>query len=62
MPLKQSDTDAATEDNFSDWRSGKTFKKTDAKYGKRKAQKQMVAVVLKNKRKAAGRKRSRKRS
>jgi hypothetical protein len=52
MPLVQSDTQAATEDNFDEFRHGKTFKKTAARYGKKRAQKQMIAAVLSNKRKA----------
>lgn len=57
MPLEQSDTEAATEDNFDEVRHGKTFKRTAKKVGKKRARKQMVAMVLKNKRKAS-RKRS----
>ena len=53
MPLEQSDTEAATEDNFDEVRHGKTFKHTAKKYGKKRARKQMVAMVLKNKRKAS---------
>lgn len=52
MPLIQSDTQAATEDNFHEQRHGKTFKRTARKYGKNRARKQMIAIVLKNKRKA----------
>ena len=57
MPLLQSDTQSATEDNFHELRHGKQFKRTARKYGKKRAQKQMVAITLKNKRKAAARKR-----
>jgi hypothetical protein len=59
MPLEKSDTQAATEENFDEVRHGKTFKRTAKKYGKKRAQKQMVAIVLKNKREAQ-RKKSRK--
>lgn len=52
MPLEKSDTQAATEENFDEVRHGKTFKRTAKKYGKKRAQKQMVAIVLKNKREA----------
>jgi hypothetical protein len=56
MPLIKSDTDAATQKNFHDFRLGKTFHKTASKFGKKKAIAQMDAAVLKNKRKAAGKK------
>lgn len=59
MPLIKSDTQAATEDNFHELRHGKTFKKTKKKYGKKRAQKQMVAIALKNKRDAKKSKRKR---
>ena len=52
MPLIQSDTQAATHDNFSDFGKGSTYKKTARKYGKKRANKQRIAVVLNNKRKA----------
>jgi hypothetical protein len=51
MPLIQSDTQAATEDNFREFGKGKTYKRTARKYGKKRANKQRIAVVLKNKRK-----------
>ena len=60
MPLIDSDTQAATQSNFHEFRHGKTFKRTAKKYGKKRAQKQMVAVILKNKRKAAAKKTKRK--
>jgi hypothetical protein len=59
MPLIDSDSQAATEENFDEQRHGKTFKKTAKKVGKKRAQKQMVAAVLKNKRKAAAKRRKR---
>ena len=52
MPLIHSDTQAATESNFDELRHGKTFARTRRKYGKKRAQKQMVAIALKNKRDA----------
>jgi hypothetical protein len=52
MPLIQSDTQAATEANFHELRHGKTFRRTKKKYGKKRARKQMIAIALKNKRKA----------
>jgi hypothetical protein len=50
MPLIKSDTQAATEANFHELRHGKTYKRTKKKLGKKRAQKQMVAIALKNKR------------
>ncbi len=61
MPLIHSDTQAATEANFHELRHGKTFSKTRKKYGKKKAQKQMVAIALKNKRESRKKKARRKR-
>jgi hypothetical protein len=58
MPLRDSDTQSATEDNFREFGKGKTYARTKRKYGKKKADKQRIAVVLKNKRKAARRKRT----
>lgn len=52
MPLIQSDTQAATEDNFHELRHGNTYKHTKKKYGKKKARKQMIAIALKTKRDA----------
>jgi hypothetical protein len=59
MPLIQSDTQAATRDNFHELRHGKTFRRTAKKYGKKRARKQMIAAVLSNKRKAAAKKKAR---
>jgi len=52
MPMRLSDTQSATEDNFSEFRHGKTFRRTAKKYGRTRARKQMIAAVLSNKRKA----------
>jgi hypothetical protein len=38
------------EERFDEFRHGKTFKKTAAKYGRKKAQKQMIAAVLSSER------------
>ena len=62
MPLLKSDSTAATEQNFDEQRHGKEFKKTARKFGKKRAQKQMVAVVLSNKRKAAEKKRAKRKA
>ncbi len=61
MPFKKSDSDEATEENFHDFRHGKTFRKTAKKKGTAHARKQMIAAVLSNKRKAAAKKKHRKR-
>lgn len=50
MPLVKSASKAATDENFDEFRHGKTFAKTAKKFGKQKALKQMEAVVLNNKR------------
>lgn len=52
MPLVQSDTVAATRDNFREFGKGKTYRRTKRRYGKKRANKQRIAVVLSNKRKA----------
>jgi len=57
MPLIQSDSTAATERNFEELRGGKTFKKTERKFGKKRARRQMVAIALKTKRDAKREKR-----
>lgn len=55
MPLRKSASKAATEENFDEVRHGKTFRKTRRKFGRKVAEKQMTAIVLSNKRKAAAR-------
>lgn len=55
MPMRRSSSDVATKENFHEFRHGKTFKRTAAKFGKGKARKQMIAAVLANKRKSAKR-------
>jgi hypothetical protein len=52
MPLLQSDTQAATDSNFHELRHGKTYRRTRKKLGKKRANKQMVAIALKTKREA----------
>lgn len=51
MPLQRNTGKAATDENFSEWREGKTFSRTRRKFGAKVAQKQMQAVVLSRKRK-----------
>ncbi len=57
MPLLRSSSKRATEENFDEFRHGNRFKKTARKFGKRRAEKQMIAAVLRNKRRYARRSR-----
>jgi hypothetical protein len=52
MPFKKGTSKATTDENFDEFRHGKTFKRTAEKFGVQKARKQMVAAVLSNKRKS----------
>ena len=60
MPLIKSDTQAATSQNIAEIHGGKTFARTKKKYGKKRAQKQSIAIALSNKRKVAQKKTKRK--
>lgn len=51
MPLKKGKSKQVMEENFHEFRHGKTFARTARKFGKTKARKQMEAVVLKMARK-----------
>jgi len=57
-PLVQSDSQSATKDNFHELRHGKTFKRTARRHGRKQARRQMIAIALKNKRKAASKKKT----
>jgi hypothetical protein len=46
MPLKPGKGKAVVSENFHDFRHGRTFAHTAKKFGKKRAQKQMVAAVL----------------
>jgi len=46
MPLKSGSSKATQDENFHEFRHGKTFAKTTAKFGKERAEKQLQAVVL----------------
>jgi hypothetical protein len=52
MPFVKSASKSATEENFHDFKHGKTYRKTKKKHGSTAARKQMIAAVLSNKRKA----------
>lgn len=56
MPFIKSDSPEATRENFHEFRHGKTFAKTEKKFGKKRALKQMQAAVLSNRRKAGKKK------
>ena len=58
MPMKRGTSKRVTEENFHEFRHGKTFKKTAAKFGKKRALKQMQAAVLSNKRKSAAKRKA----
>lgn len=61
MPLKKGTSEKVTEENFHDVRGGKTYARTKTKLGKKRAQKQMVAIVLSNRRKSGQKRAPRKR-
>jgi hypothetical protein len=62
MPLKKGTSKETTRKNFEEFGSGKTYSRTKKKFGKDRANKQRIAVVLKNKRQSAkGKKRSKSR-
>jgi len=52
MPLIESSSQSATKDNFREFGKGKTYARTKKKFGKKRADRQRIAVVLKNKRAA----------
>ena len=52
MPLQQGSSEKVKANNFDEFRHGPTFAKTQAKFGQKKALKQMEAVVLSNARKS----------
>jgi hypothetical protein len=61
MPLRKGTGKATTRKNFEEFGRGKTYRRTKKRFGKRRADKQRIAVVLANKRKSAARKKSHKR-
>ena len=58
MPLKRGESRKVTEENFREFGKGRTYAKTRAKFGKKRADKQRIAVVLKNKRDSAKKRKS----
>jgi hypothetical protein len=58
MPLLKGRSRKIQKKNFHEFRHGKTFKRTAKKFGKKRALKQMQAVVLNQARKSAPKKRS----
>lgn len=57
MPLRKSASKSATRANFEEFGRGKTYARTKKRYGKKRADRQRIAVVLNNKRKAKRHKR-----
>lgn len=57
MPLIKSRSKKAVSSNIREFHSGKTYAKTRRKFGKKKADKQAVAVALSEQRRAGGRSR-----
>ena len=52
MPLRKGTSRATTRKNFEEFGAGRTYSATKKRHGKKKADKQRIAVVLKNKRKS----------
>jgi hypothetical protein len=52
MPLKKGKSQATVSSNISEFHKGKTYGKTRRKFGKKRADKQAVAVAMSEKRKS----------
>ena len=52
MPLRKGTSPATVSQNFDEVRHGKTYAKTRKKFGKKRANKQMIAIVLSEKRRS----------
>lgn len=52
MPLKKGKSKKVVKKNFEEFHKGKTYAHTKEKFGKKRADKQAVAVVLNEKRKS----------
>lgn len=53
MPLESGSDRATVRRNFDEVRHGKTYARTRKRFGRRKANKQMIAIVLSKKRESA---------
>lgn len=62
MPLKKGHSNKVIKKNFHELRHGKQYAKTARKHGKKTAQKQMIAIVMKTAGKSNSKKRGRKRA
>jgi hypothetical protein len=60
MPLLEDDSKEATAENFRELGKGHTYARTKKKSGRKKANKQRVAIVLANKRKVEAKKKHKK--
>jgi len=54
MPLRPGRSKAVVSENIAEFHTGKTYANTAAKYGKKRADKQAVAVALNTARKTGG--------
>ena len=61
MPLKKGTDRKTTESNFREFGTGKTYRHTKKRFGKKRADRQRIAVVLPNKRKSKHRTRKNRR-
>ena len=59
MPLSKGTSKRTVSKNIRELHQGKTFARTKKKFGAKKANKQAVAIALKQKRKSAAKKRKR---
>lgn len=57
MPLKKGSSKKVVSENIREFHTGKTYAKTAAKFGKKKADKQAVAVAYAEARRSKGKKR-----
>lgn len=55
MPLKKGKSKATVSENIRELHKGKTHARTQAKFGKKRADKQAVAIALNEQRKSGGR-------
>lgn len=53
MPLRKGTSQKVVSENISEFHGGKTYAKTKAKFGKKRADKQAVAVAMSEKRRSA---------